>query len=143
MPSAGRGARSKWVWYARVGLYIGVLGIIVYLMHITRGKIPQAFGLTPISVQVLSVDSTPAGDAGQADVAVAVRIVGQDSIYRDVRLRQFRVETESGDVYRPYASDLLFDETGKLTIAKGDTLRGTLLFLIRETDTPLELWWEP
>ena len=140
---AGRTTRSKVTWYVRIILYLGLLGLIVYLMNITRGNIPQAFGLTPISVNVLSLQSAPAGDSEMADVAVRVRIVGQDSIYRNVRLRQFRVETRSGDVYRPYASDLLFDETGALTLSRGDTLTATLLFLIPASDLAEELWWEP
>ena len=147
--SSGRtpAGRSRVAWYVRIGVYLGVLVLVAYLVNGMRGRIPQAFGLTPIRVKVLSVRMVPVGSdragSGLTDVSVAVRIVGQDSLYEDVCLGQFFLIAAEGTRYRPYASSFLFGVDGALTIARNDTLTGELLFALPANEQAKELWWEP
>ena len=133
-------------WYIRLTAYLIGLLVVAYLVSNLRGRIPQAFGLTPIRVHALSVRATPVNDgtgAAMTDVSVGVRVVGWDSVYSGLALSQFRLRTDEGTNHQPYASDLLFDSTGTLTIHRGDTLTGELLFLIPSDESPKQLWWEP
>ena len=136
-------------WYIRVALYAAVLVAVLLAMRGLRAKIPMAFGLTPIAVKVLSVAyidpyAKRTQDSAQTtrDVSVAVRIVGRDSLGADVRLDQFTLEAGSERV-RPFASDLLFADSGTLTVARGDTIVGVLIFTVPADVAPKELWWNP
>ena len=139
------GARGK-SWYVRLVIYLIVLLAVAYIISASRGRIPQAFGLTPIRVHAESVRTVPVRDERQVamnDVSVQVRVVGWDSVFTDLRLNQFRLRTSGSENHQPYASTFLFDSTGTITICRNDTLRGTLMFLVPEGETPEELWWEP
>ena len=141
------GQRGKLRWYLRIVIYAVALVAVVLVMNALRGQIPQAFGLTPIRVDALSVarispDSLDASSSRQIDYAVTVRIVGRDSVTTPVRLDQFRVDTDAGR-FQPYASDVLFDSTGILHVARGDTIVGVLVFSLPERAEPKQLWWNP
>jgi len=138
--------RSKVVWYLRIGLYLVLLLVAAYVANRMRGRIPMAFGLTPIRVEALSVARVPydASDArSQGDVSVTVRIVGRDTVRGGISLAQFRLITKRSRRYEPYASTLLFDSDGRLHIAPGDTAIGVLLFSLPGDEEPDQLWWEP
>ena len=135
-------------WYIRIALYGAVLVGVLLAIHGMRARIPQAFGLTPITVKALSVTylspdlSVRDSATTTRDISVAVRIVGRDSLGADVRLSQFTLVAGS-ERPRPFASDLLFGESGALHVARGDTILGVLLFTVPADATPDELWWNP
>ena len=139
------GRRSKRSWYIRIALYAAFLGLVFYLVNGMRGYIPQAFGLTPIRVKVLSLSELPFTDSTRPmrDYGVSIRITAQDSIYRNLRMNQFRLLTKDGHDYRPVGSTLVFGLDGTLTIARTDTLRGVLIFSLPVSEKPEEFWWEP
>jgi len=139
--------RGKLRWYLRLIIYGVVLVAVVLIMNTLRGQIPQAFGLTPIRVDALSVarispDSLDTSSRREVDYAVTVRIVGRDSVMTPVQLDQFRVDTDAGR-FQPYASDLLFDSTGILSVVEGDTIIGVLVFSLPDRAEPKQLWWNP
>jgi len=147
----GKARRERGVarlsWYIRIGLYLAILLIMAYVVNSLRGRIPMAFGLTPIQVKALSVSRMPYGrsdsSSAMADVSVAVRIVGNDSVPGGIALGQFRLITKTQRRYEPYASTFLLDSTGRLRVARGDTLYGALIFTVPKDETPGELWWQP
>ena len=143
----GRGS-VKASWYFRIVLYLAVLIVTALLVNGLRGRIPMAFGLTPIQVKALSVvrlpyESSGAAGGSLADVSVNVRIVGNDSLPDGVTLTQFHLTTKNDARYSPYASTFLFGPDGRLRITPGDTLYGALLFSVPADETPEELWWRP
>lgn len=145
------GARYRGVrftWYLRIGLYLAVLIAMAIILDSLRGRIPMAFGLTPIQVKALSVERVPYGGGdsagvGMTDVSVSIRIVGNDPLPDGVALSQFRLVAKGNSSYEPYASTFLFDSTGKLRIAPGDTLFGALVFALPSDERPAKLWWRP
>ncbi len=131
----------------RIALYAAILVATYFLVTDLRGRIPMAFGLTPIEVRALSVATTEyvADSAGtnMVDMRVTVEIVARDTMAGGLQLRQFHLIGADGRRFRPYASSLLFGVDGKLHLAPGDTLLGTLLFALPADEEPEELWWEP
>jgi hypothetical protein len=133
-------------WYVRLILYIVVLVAVLLSMRMMRGRIPQAFGLTPIRVEAISV-SKISNDVnmsldGETDYSVSVRIVGSDTVVTPILLGQFLLETAEGQ-YTAFASDLIFARGGTLDVAPGDTLFGALIYSIPNDENPEELWWRP
>ncbi len=140
------GSTPRVSWYIRIALYATILLGTAFGLNRLRGRIPQAFGLTPIRVEVLSLErfrnQDPRGGK-ENTFGVVARILGRKSPSASVSLRQFVLKTESGNLIRPYASSLQFDNLGNLAIAHADTLTGVFLFAVPPTEKPSEFWWNP
>lgn len=138
-----RNNTSRW-WYARVGAYLAFLLLTAYALNSLRGRLPQALGLTPIRVTVLSVERIGAvSGVGNSTVSVTVRIVGRKDPPVRVTMQQFQMKSKGGTSFRPYASSFPFDSSGALSVARAETLDGVFLFNIPTRETPGELWWNP
>jgi len=140
------GSRRSASWWIRLTLYLAFLLATAYAVTSLRGRIPMAFGLTPIRVYATSVSVTQLptnGEAPLADVGVAVRIIGSRPVPDGVRLNQFELRTDDGTPHRPYASSFVFGPDGTMDIAPGDTLTGVLMFTLPFEADPKELWWQP
>jgi hypothetical protein len=138
----------------RIVLYSLVLIATYFVVTGLRGRIPMAFGLTPIGVRAVAMaiseyeagapmPGVAATTMSLVDVRVTVEIVGRDSLPDGLRLGQFRLTSDADGRYQPYASSLLFGVDGRRPIAPGDTLRGDLLFSLPRNERPDQLWWEP
>jgi hypothetical protein len=133
-------------WYVRIGLYLALLLVTAYALQKLRGKIPQAFGMTPIRVRALSVERIPGSmpaDPTKVAICVTVRIIGHKDPPVLVYLRQFQLKAASGNAFRPYASSLPFDSLASLHVARAETLDGVFLFNIPAEEQPQQLWWNP
>lgn len=140
------GSTPRVSWYVRIALYATILLGTAFGLNRLRGRIPQAFGLTPIRVEVLSLERFRDRDlrGGKENTfGVVARITGRKSPFASVSLRQFVLKTESGQLVRPYASSLQFDHLGNLAIAHADTFTGVFLFSVPSNEKPSEFWWNP
>jgi len=138
----------RYGWYVRVVVYLAILLLVAYVVNSMRGRIPMAFGLTPIRLTALSVEVMPSApsqpaDSSRTDAVVNVRIVGDRPLAKGVTLAQFHLVTKRSATFRPYASTLPFDSLGRLRIGVGDTLVGALLFALPRGEKPDQLWWRP
>ena len=141
----GTARRTPVGWYIRLVLYIAVLIAVVVAMNSLRGQIPQAFGLTPVRVDVLAVHEVPVVDprSPERDYSVTVRIVGRKTPPAPLTLDQFELQTGRKTTYRPYASEIVFADAGTLRVAEADTIVGVMVFTILAGEEPRELWWRP